>query len=172
MEVTNPAQQKILGEKSDGYIVTYHPPKGVCQGPCEKITLTQAYVVGTWPYRRGPAFDAKDEPINKDRIYPIYGGQQVEGAISLADRPYYSGAFSYALYDMTVCAICTTTLRDRSGGYTIAVEQVLGCVSFQWKDRNPPSLIYGGSKYTNPSTKKGIAAGSPQYPWGKGVETR
>jgi hypothetical protein len=165
VEITDPEDQKVLGNTDIGYIIWYTPDDGICQGPCEKITLTQAWTNGWGPNRLGPAFDYKDDPANKNRNYPVFDRPAADLPISMIDRP-IRGSFTYYTWKMTVCAICTTTISDRTGRLVVTIEQVLGCINFKWKDpKGDPTLIIGEKECKEPSSHSGIPAANPEYPW-------
>ncbi len=170
--MTDPEDQKHLGNFAKGFIVGYSASKGVCQGPCESITLTQAWTFGRGLWRYGPEFDYEDEPINGGRTYPIFDRPSPDIPISMIDRPFHE-SFSCNRWQMTVCAICTTRLVDASGRRVIVIEQVLGCITFKWQDlKGDPTLIHGGRKYKHPSSANGIPAVLPAYPWGDALKKR
>lgn len=138
--------------------------------PCENITLTQAWTFGNRLTRIGPEFDAKKDPINKGRPYPIMSPKWPELRISFYDRPFHR-SLSFETWQMTACAICTTRLVDTSGRCEMTNYQILGCISFSWEGRiKDPPLIHDGAKYKFPSKKEDIPAVGPAYPWDEAVK--
>jgi len=164
VSVVDPSQQQQLGEHAPGYIVRYTPAKGVCNRPCERITLTQAIQSGGF-WAPPARFDSQNDPANADLVFPDYTGQRPYGPGSLADAPRDTRALSPTIHHVCICAICNTTLHDPSFRWKFVVQQILGCLTFDWRHREPPSLIIGGARYT--LGQSGSFPGqNPGGPWG------
>ena len=137
--------------------------------------MSQAVKIGgsLWARFWAPSayFDGADDKVNEGRQYPIYSTVGPNGPTKIVDRPYNSRDTDPVIYNMAICAICSTTLVDTTG-HLITTEQILGCISFEWQDRNPPSLIHDDIRYPAPSIKKGIPAKPPEFPWDDAADGR
>jgi hypothetical protein len=86
----------------------------------------------------------------------------------MGDAPYNTRNNTPSKFKLTVCAICNT-LCNQDKNYVVRVQQVLGCIGFDWQDRGPAFLTFKGATYTLNRARKGILAEDPVSPWAEAV---